>query len=86
MIVEERDRGRSGLVNLAQILHAWIVGRHLLDQQIGITEDDREAILELVFELGLLTHRIPADLHPSRFSTLRQTMGRLLKHRDKLVN
>jgi len=58
MIVEERDGGRRGLVNLAQILHAWIVGRHLLDQQIGIAEDDRKEILELVLELVLVAHRI----------------------------
>src|SRR5258706_14534000 len=58
MIVEERNGGRRGLVNPAQILHAWIVGRHLLDQQIGITEDDRKEILELVLELVLVAHRI----------------------------
>jgi hypothetical protein len=58
MIVEECDRGCGGFVNLGQILGARVVGRHLLEQQIGITEDDRKVILQLVLELGFVSHRM----------------------------
>ena len=58
MTVEEGERGRGGFVNLGQIFDARVVGRDLIEQQIGITEDDRQVILELVLELGLVSHRI----------------------------
>lgn len=58
MTIEEGDRGSGGFVNLGQILEARVVGRHLLEQQIGITEDDRKVILQLVLELGFVSHRM----------------------------
>jgi hypothetical protein len=58
MSVVEGDRGCGGCVNLRQILEARVVGRHLLEQQIGITEDDRKVILQLVLELGFVSHRM----------------------------
>ena len=58
MTVEEGDRGCGGFVDLGQIFEAPVVGRHLLEQQVGITEDDRKVILQLVLELGFVSHRM----------------------------
>lgn len=57
--VDERGGRRRGLVNLAQILQAGIVGGHLFLEQLGMPEDDRDVISERVLEAGFVRHNHP---------------------------
>ena len=56
MTIEKRDVRCRRLVNFAEIRQPRIVWRHVIQQQIGVAENDRDVVLERVLEVGLVSH------------------------------
>lgn len=56
MAVEERDRRSRRFVNLFQIGQPRIVGRHVLEDEIGVPQNDRDVVLQGVLKLVFVSH------------------------------
>lgn len=54
--IEKRDGRARRLVDFAEIRHPGIVWRHVIQQQIGVAENNRDVVLERVLEVGFVSH------------------------------
>ena len=56
MLVQECDGCGCRLVNFQEVGETGIVGRHVLEHEVGIAQDDGNAVLERVLEVTWVSH------------------------------